>query len=280
MNLAISPFTMPAALAAADSILNPTWSGDPDNHEQMTWLGSFRRRATLAAGMSEVRSHATASAGDHAAWLRAEGWDAQIAQGGPLDIFLAATLTIGAKWKEIGCPYKEGTVDRVLLKSGAYISPRRTGQQHHVVEVVTQHPSFNFCFLQVGSAPESAAELLEIAIDMASRQAGEQVHLDFPMIDLLVRDDARYMIGLRSGPNVVTQAAEQLRLELNEVGGRASAAAEVSVTRNLGPRVIKIDGPFVVAINRNGAPTDSDKVVFAAYCDRDCWHRPAEGRIS
>lgn len=106
------------------------------------------------------------------------------------------------------------------------------------------------------------------------------MHLDFPMVDLLVRDDARYMIGLHSGVNVVTQAAEQLRLELNEVGGRASAAAEVVVTRGFDmTRMIKIEGPFVVAINRNGAPADADKVMFAAYCDPSVWRKPADGRI-
>lgn len=277
--IAVSPFTMAAALAAADPILgNPTWSGNSDNSEQAAWLESFRRRAAIADKMAEIKSNATTSAADHVAWLRAEGWDAQVTQGGPLDLFLAATLNVVAKWKEIGRAYKDGTVDRVLLKSGAYTSPRQAGQAH-VVEVITQHPSFNFCFLQVDAAPESAAELLEIAIDMTSRRAVEKVHLDFPMVDLTVRDDARYMIGLHSGPNVVTQAAEQFRLELNEVGGRASAAAEVAVTRSLGPRTIKIDGPFIVAVNRNGAPNDVDKVAFAAYVDQTAWKRPADGRI-
>jgi hypothetical protein len=92
---AISPFTMPAALAAADKFISgAVWLANPSNPEQVAWLESFRRRAELASGMGEIRRDATASAADHVAWLKAEGWDAQVTQGGDRDIFLAATLNI------------------------------------------------------------------------------------------------------------------------------------------------------------------------------------------
>lgn len=279
-SFAISPFTMPAALGAADSILgHPAWEGDLANEEQRTWLESFRRRADIADGMPEIRKHASKSAGEHVAWLKAEGWSAQIAQGGPNDLFLAATLNIVAKWQEAGRAYQEAGIDRVLLKKGVYTSSIAQPHDPPVVEVVTQHPSFSFCFQEVADAPRTCDALAARAIDMVTRKASKAVQFDFPMVDLLIRDDARHMIGLRAGENVVTQAAEQLRLELNEVGGRASAAAEVAVTRSTGPATIKITGPFVVAINRSGAPCDADKVVFAAFVDRAAWKRPTVGRI-
>jgi len=66
--LAVSPFTMPAALAAADDLLgSPTWLGSPDRADQAAWLSSFRRRAELAATMPEVHRNATASAEQHVA---------------------------------------------------------------------------------------------------------------------------------------------------------------------------------------------------------------------
>ena len=278
--LAVSPFTMPAALAAADTLLhNPTWAAAPGHAEQEAWLSSFRRRADLAASMPEIHRHATASADQHVAWLKSEGWEAQITRGTSLDLFLASTLNIVAKWRAVGHAYKEKEIDRVLLKKGAYTSVTRP-DEHPVVEVATQHESFSFCFQQVDTAPTRAAELAEHAMAMGCRAAGEEVHLDFPMVDLLIRDDAKYMHGLHAGVNVVTQAAEQLRLELNEIGGRASAAAEIAVTRSIRrTRTIKMDGPFVVAINRNGTPKNADKMVFAAYVDRDAWKKPAEGRL-
>lgn len=278
-SFAISPFTMPAALAAADAILaDPTWTANPSNPPQVAWLESFRRRAALASSMDEIHRNATFDVAQHVAWLKTEGWDAQITGGTARDIFLAATLNIVAKWKQIGQSYKDGDVDRAIIKVGAYTSVPR-GSEYPVVEIETQHPSYSFCFQQVAHEPPGSDELADWAFSIATRSATAEVRLDFPMVDLRTRDDAAYMIGLRSGLNVVTQAAEQFRLELNEVGGRASAAAEVAVTRSMGPRTIKIDGPFIVAVNRNGAPKDADKVVFAAYCDRDSWRKPSDGRI-
>jgi len=278
-SFAISPFTMPAALAAADAILSdPTWIANTVNPAQVAWLESFRRRATLALTMPEIHHNATFDPAQHVAWLKAEGWDAQITGGTPRDIFLAATLNIVAKWSEVGRAYKDGIVDRAIVKVGACTSAQR-GAEHPVVEVETQHLGFTFCFQQTNAAPSSPDHLAAIAYDIATRSANESVRLDVPMVDLQTRDDAAYMIGLRSGPNIVTQAAEQFRFELNEVGGRASAASEIAVTRSMGPRTIKINGPFIVAVNRNGAPKDTDKVVFAAFCDRDSWRAPAAGRI-
>lgn len=277
-SIAVSPLTMPAALAAADDLLGrQTWLGNPDDPDQVAWLESFRRRAELAAGMPEVHRHATDSAAKHVAWLKSEGWEAQITHGTPNDLFLASTLCIVAKWQEVGRAYKEGAVDRVLLKKGARVS---AGVDHLVVEVATQNPRFSFCFHQVRTAPTSTAELAVLAVDVAARSVRETVHLDFPMVDLTVRDDAKYMIGLRSGENVVAQAAEQLRLELNEVGGRASAAAEVRMLRSASmTRTVKIDGPFVVVVKCNDVTKTDDQVAFAAYVDRDAWRKPAEGRI-
>ena len=294
-SFAISPFTMPAALAAGDRFLGhsteahhddePTWSGDPDNRDQMRWLAHFRRRARVAAGVTEIRSNATTSALDHVAWLAAEGWDAQLPSGSPDDLFLAATLNIVAKWVEPGHAYMAGH-HRALLKKGA----TATEGAYPVVRVTTQHPDFVFCFQQrhidpIGDHDELAKVAHEISRPSQSAHDYDTVHLDFPMVDLRVKDDARYILGLHSGPNVVTQAAEQIRLELNEVGGRASAAAEFAVKRGFvaGPRVVRIDGPFVVAVafRRESTPSTSslDRVVFAAYCDRDSWMRPADGRI-
>ncbi len=280
-SIAISPFTMPAALAVADNLLgNPTWSANPDNPDQVRWLESFRRRAGIAAELPEVHRNATSSAEDHVAWLRSEGWDAQIAQGTPNDIFLAATINIAAKWREAGQAYKAGGVDRVILKKGATAAYSRSSPgAHRVVTVSTQRTEYAFLFHQLDHAPRDAQGLLSHVLDAAARPSYDEVHLDFPMVDLHVKDDAKYMIGLRSGPNIVTQAAEQLRLEMNETGGRASAAAEVAMTRGMGPETVRIEGPFAVAVVRVGASNTTDRVVFAAYVERDAWKRPADDRI-
>lgn len=273
---------MPAALAAADVVLNRSdWKGVPGNPQQQTWLARFRHRATEASTMAEIQSHATTLAPEHGKWLARQGWEAQITQGQPGDLFLAAVLNIVAKWKEAGKAYEEDGVHRAVVKRGCYLFEGKG--PHPMIEVLTRHPSYRFCFQQVKRAPTSLAELAEQSLEMAVHPTwdGGDVHLDFPMVDMLARNEAPYMIGLHAGSNVVVQASEQLRLELNEIGGRASAAAEVAVSRgiSLKPRVIKIDGPFLVAVRRANASAGVENIVFAAYCDRDVWGRPAKDRI-
>lgn len=282
-SIAVSPFTMPAALAAADSLLGEqTWSAPSDESAQSAdarqWLERFRRRAGIAQEMPEVHRNATTVVADHVAWLKTEGWDAQVTQGGPNDVFLAATINIVAKWVEAGRPYKDRDgIDRVVLKKGATVS-HQSGA-HPAVTVTTQNRGFIFLFQQLASPVMDTDTLVVHALNASLQPSYVEAHLDFPMVDLRVRDDAKYMIGLRSGPNVVSQAAEQLCLELNEIGGRASAAAEVAVSRSMGPPTINITGPFMVAVIRANAPNDSDRVAFAAYVDKDSWKKPADGRL-
>lgn len=294
-SIAVSPYTMPAALAAADDLLsNPTWSANPDNRAQVLWASRFRRLARFASELPEIHRNATLSAVDHTAWLRSEGWDAQVTQGGPDDVFLAATINITAKWLEVGYAYKAGSLDRVLLKKGAtaIFDPSGTNV-HPAVMVSTQSAEYAFFFHQLDRAPRDTDDLLQHVLNVSSKlpslaEYSDEVRLDFPMVDLCVKDDATYMIGLRSGTNIVTQAAEQFRLSLNETGGRARAAAEVAVSRGMAAAVdtVRIDGPFVVAVLRRkilDLHRESfamyGETLFAAYVDTDSWKRPADGRI-
>src|SRR5262245_58559989 len=135
--------TMPAALGAASQHLGSVdWVGDPSNAEQFAFLESFPRRALMASRMPEARSHGTDVAGDHAAWLAAEGWEAQTTHGSVQDLFLAATLNVVAKWLSPGRAYR--TIDgvhRVLLKEGAFTSGDGANQ---IVKVLTQNPAYSF----------------------------------------------------------------------------------------------------------------------------------------
>lgn len=277
----MSPLTMAAALAAADPIVagpggRVQWVGNPDNPQQEEWLAGFRRRADLARRLPEIGSHATQLLEEHARWLRAQGWDSQLTRGLPNELYLAATLDVCAEWCRAGRAYRDShAVDRVSL-AGCRVFPGRG--DHPVVEVSTAREDLTFLFFQSPSVEAGFEHLaLKHSIDEMARSRclrGQEVTLDFPMVDLAHRDDARYMLGLRSGPNVVSQACEQLRLELDETGGRARAAAEVAVSRGFNPgRVVQIDGPFVVAVVLDSLPVES-RVMFAAYVDRDAWRRP------
>lgn len=297
-SFAISPLTMPSALAAADPYIRdnhnfpvvrhedePVWYGNPLDDDQTTWLAHFRRRARLAATLPEIRNHATTDPSTHVAWLKVGGWDAQVAAGAPGDLFLAAVLDVAARWRAPGRAYRDGDRNhyhRVHLKEGVTML-RDDRNPTPVVEVETQDPRYAFRFHQVTlwsrTARDDRALLASTAqammVDPASGYDRSRAYLDFPMVDLRCQSNAEYMLGLRYGDNTVAQATEQFRLELDEYGGRAHSAAEVRVTRGLDTTpTIRIDGPFVVAVALRNAESGLDRVVFAAYVDLDSWTRP------
>ncbi len=166
-SFAVSPFTMPAALLAADQFLgdHALWSGDPANPGQaLAWLETWRRRARVAAAMPEIRRHATTDAAEHAAWLRAEGWDAQVQPGGPLDLYLGAALNIAADWLQSGMAHSSpggvDGVDRVILKAGVVVTPAPRGT-HRTACVTTRRGDLSFVFQQLDYAPVDAGGAAE-----------------------------------------------------------------------------------------------------------------------
>lgn len=275
MTIALSPFTMPAALAAADQVLGHTtvWSGNSDNEEQTEWLRTFRDRALSARHMPEIKGNATNDVSQHVSWLMEQGWHSQITQRQPNDLFLASTLDIAAKWLTAGKPTVEDGVDRVYMKKGGHAGMARTNP---VVRVKTQTDGVSFFFQQIDSAPKTRSDLMRRAIHMVNTEIYEEVNFDFPMVDALFRDNAEYMLGLCSAQNVVTQAVEQFKLQMNHIGGRARAAAEVAVSRGISlddTRTIKITGPFIVAVSYEILATP---VAFTMFCDCSTWKKPAD----
>lgn len=290
-SMATCPFTMPAALAAADAVINEgrevEWTRDPRGPMQAAsweqWITSFRRLSRRAARMPEICSHATPDLHTHVAWLRRRGWDAEIMPSTTSstlsDLYLAATIDLIATWQHAGEPRQEHDVHRFLLRQGVMASLVVPWQQP-VVEVATQERMISFLFHQVDQAPVNLGDLVKHARDIAACYAVERVLLDAPMIDLTMRDDARHVVGLQSRRCTVTQAAEQIRLQIDQAGNLANADTKVAIAHDDPPsgayrRTVRIDRPFVVVVRRNDLPYhDPDNIVLCAYCDRDVWRRP------
>lgn len=277
-SFAISPFTMPAALAAADELLGglQQWKGDRWNRAQAGWLRQFRQRAAVAEGLSEIARHATESAELHAEWLKSHHWEADITGDAPGATFLAAVLAIGGKWTTVGHRYvsKEGVARAVV--------PEVFVHDSKVARIPTCSPGVEFLVRQFDTPIRDerelearSLELLKTASRVKRMETGE---VDFPLVELRTRADARHMVGLHTSTHVIAQAAEQFELKMNHLGGLARAKAELMMI--LGgppPRVpcVKITGPFVVAVTKSGL----SEPVFAAYVDKDAWRDPGDGSV-
>jgi len=287
-SLAVSPFTLPAALATADHIGTSTRTAAPltwyptNKPEQQAFLTTFRYFARLAAESRAVHAQATDSAASHVGWMREHGWDAELNHAHrPGDLFLGAALRIAADWSQPGTTYHDGTHDRAVLRHGVFCLYHRQAYANPLVRVDTRRQDYAFCFQQVSHAPTSTRELVELAHIMVitGTELSEQVVLDYPCVDLAARCSADHLVGLHSGSYTVDAACEHFRLELDEHGGTAAAAAEIRISRGFqlqAPRTVEITGPFIVAVTHASAPR---AVMFAAYCDHDSWRRPTRNAV-
>jgi hypothetical protein len=283
-SFATSRFTMPAALAAANAFLgnpiqgNPTWVANPENEEQVRWLEMFRQRAHVAErDLAEyIHAHGTDHLPDHAAFLAKHGWAAQINQGSPSEIYLAAVLAAGGAWMEPGHATDRRGFRRACLKQYTRFVDT-TGQQ--IVHIPTRNRDLSYLLMEVNATRVHSfteRDLADVSLYMVGAHLGateagryEAAEVEFPMIDLSTKSDASYMIGLSAGKNRVSQAAEAFTLQMNHLGGMARAAAEIAIARG-GPRRISIDGPFVTAVVSRQAA----EPLFAAFCDEDSWKEP------
>ena len=279
-SFALSPYTMPAALASG-RILDwkvPTLgapAGLAPVTEQQLWLERYPKRVSELTQLgTEIVAHATEDAADHTTWLAERGWPPAITRGARGDLYLAGILSVVARWKRTGSAYTAKDGRRRADLEGVLIGER-------VALIPTVDESITVMVAPAGPL-ESAEGLLGAVLAAVARADAKRLEpmpgtLDLPMVHLRTSSPAAYMLGLRSGAgHVVSQAAEAFELQLSHRGVVARAKAELAVSRGISskPRLY-IDGPFIAAVLKGGLT----EPLFAAYCDRDCWAEPPSGAI-
>lgn len=283
-SFAISPYTMVAALAAVDTPA-PWRSGVLPQHDpleqmddQQRWLAAYEGRRRDLQGLSEISAHATVDPARHASWLATHGWPASVVAGRPGDLFLASILSVVAKWKRTGRAYGDKTgaarmaLEDVLVGEQVALIPT---QDEGITVMVA--PAIR----ELTSASDLATEVAEAAFRADRGNSGVATGcrpgtLDMPMAHLRTTSPATYMLGLRSGDMVVSQAAEAFELQLSHRGAVARAKAELAVTRSVSMKPhLQIVGPYIVGILK-GRLSDP---LFAAYVDRDSWKEPPAGAL-
>ena len=101
----------------------------------------------------------------------------------------------------------------------------------------------------------------------------------FPMVDLACREDLSWLLGLELGDSsgqqwTVSQALQQTRFQMNEVGARVRSASAMAVMgAAMDKRDLVIDRPFYLWIERPGVT----QPVLDAYLAEGDWRDP--GRL-
>lgn len=271
-SLAISPYTMAAALAAADPLLhNPEWLL-PENpsEEQTMWWTRHPGRAATSENIPEIQSNATTDYEQHQSWLKSHGWDTSVRQGSPRDLYLAAVLSVGGLWTTAGTSRTDQSgIARARLTRDVLVLDRRAAL------LLTQTAGVKFviapCPTPVQGATDLAARVFELKTQIQNEHF-EDGEVDFPMVHLQTKSSAAYMLGLHTATGeTVSQAAEGFELKMNHLGAKARAKAEMALTRGISMKpILYIEGPFLVTIFKEGVP----EPLFAAYVDRDSWKDP------
>ena len=104
--------------------------------------------------------------------------------------------------------------------------------------------------------------------------------LRFPMVDYDNQTDLSWLCGLssfvrtkRGDPYVVEKALQQTKFKMNQHGARLKDAVAMVMRGISMPRILTIDRPFFLWIDRPGVPVP----VMYAYCDEQDWKDP--GRL-
>lgn len=100
--------------------------------------------------------------------------------------------------------------------------------------------------------------------------------LVFPMVDLDMRPDISWLIGMDTEgddglPGIILQAVQQTRYAMDTVGAKVENAAAVGLARGVVPLADHvIDRPFLAIVRRPGLT----QPLFAGYIATDCWRKP------
>lgn len=272
-------FPVYAALAALRELAGTTRPWTTSNAEQRRFTARAKELEHLLATIPELRAVASRDAADVNAFLRACGsaiqlqpWDAASDGCGA-----AGALDLRMRWSSAGA---KSTL-RCALDGASYpaaILPRKTVLLHTsridgatVAEVLTQGADRVFAAV---ADPAPDADLVAYAQGVrTSLRFPECGQLVLPMVDLDARVDLGWLLGLRTsdarGPLIISQALQQVRLRLNELGARAQSEAAVAARRGMG-RSLTIDRPFLLWVERAGLP----EPLLAAHVCPDSWKDP------
>ncbi len=141
---------------------------------------------------------------------------------------------------------------------------RVQGRKNLVVQIPTRDGFDVFLTQQSGGIPADPIALYQLTAQLQEQVFDGQrmriAGLRFPMVDYSAKGELSWLKGAMAlgddgRPCIVTQAAFEHRLRVNEIGARAQAAVAICTTRGGGgPPGLEINGPFLIWFARGGVP--------------------------
>jgi len=255
----------------------------PVKEEQTQFLELFMEHIKDVDGLDCLERRADVSVGPINAWLRERGFDIQL---NPVDdgFAVASILDVLVEWLNEAQKVsihadKGGEYPGVKLKEGvaAYRQPEL--YPHPVIKIRTK--TDDVVCLAVADAmqddPFSINWKIEYLRQIQKPYGIEGVML--PMVNYDRQVDISWIEGMKTKPGenddgfYISQALQQTKFKLNEIGARAQSAAAMTLrlcaASAPNPWVV-IDKPFILWIERPGI----EMPLFAGVFAEDVWENP------
>jgi len=229
-------------------------------------------------GEGELRYLCSRSADEINTFLREAGYTIALRPLDPKSFGVASIMDIAVSWLEAGTPRslvcEHGNFPAVHLKGGV----QTFDADGYEVAVVQTSNGDRVCMTRYDVRIDGLAVIERVkSLRQACVRQTEHDGVHFPMVEADREEDISWLLNMETtdqrGQRVfISQALQQTRFRMNEIGARAQSAAAIAVTRSmrLGPEPLRIDGPMLLWIERDGMPLP----LFVGHFAPDSWKRP------
>lgn len=282
------------AIVGSEDILGPDRRWVPTNAEQLQFKTEIMKMRDELPRFSkeELRHWANKNHEVLNAISRKEGFSIQLKPFGPDEFGVISILDVLVEW------LIKGSAGTKILRGGkeyAAVSMDRTGtvggQYHELFEVYVSEnhtepvvmlatKSGDRVFMTVAYTPAEGF-VLSGRIDNIrkglQKTSGYEA-LRFPMVDLNQQVDISWLIYMNTTdaqgrPWFISQALQQTKFKMNEVGARVKSEVAIGLMRYAAPRAPRtliIDRPFYLWMERDGVTIP----IMYSYIDEQDWKNP------
>lgn len=280
------------ALVKAEDILGPNRNWSAISPVQTNFLEKyFSKRDEIARVLAntspenplQVDSIASYAAEEINSFLASKGFNIALEPfTDPGEFGTASVMDVLVKWLHPGTSTNlvaadQQTYSAARLKRGVQLGISSISRTP-VAYIDTQHPDYRVGFT-VPTAPISDAfDLVDFVEDIRKARLHPDFQhqgLVFPKVSLDQRVNIDWIKRMNTTgedglPAIITQALQQTKYRMNEIGARAESAVALGVTRGMSPAPLVIDRPFVCWMEKAGISLP----LFAGYINYADWKDP------
>lgn len=283
------------ALVKAEDILGPNRNWQPSNPRQTEFLNRyFSQRSEIEKTLADaspaqplkIDSIASYTADEINEFLAKKGFNITLNPfTSPGEFGTASVMDVLVKWLN---PGKSGqklkainneNYPAVILNGGVGILHSPTAE-NPLAYISTQHPDYKVWMTIPGKPIVDSFTLLDYITDVRKGPLsidGRHEGLIFPKVSLDQRANIDWLkqmetTGKDGLPAIISQALQQTKYRMNEIGARAESAVAIGMTRGFAVRKepLVIDRPFVTWMEKKGISFP----LFAGYIDYPDWKDP------